>query len=125
MKFLLTLALCLLGTTFAIESRCNEPKQIGTCKAMMRKYRYNPDTAECEIFVYGGCGGNGNNFNTLEDCQKACIDETVESQPPSARRLLQEEEGDCRSSGCVEGKECLPVNLACFRYPCPAMYACQ
>ena len=27
---------------------------------------------KCGKFIYGGCGGNENNFATLEDCHKRC-----------------------------------------------------
>ncbi|KAA3672025.1 uncharacterized protein DEA37_0012962 [Paragonimus westermani] len=26
----------------------------------------------CETFVYSGCGGNGNRFDTLKDCTDLC-----------------------------------------------------
>lgn len=31
-------------------------------------------SGQCEKFVYGGCGGNENNYNTLEECELACED---------------------------------------------------
>lgn len=28
--------------------------------------------SRCEIFFFGGCGGNGNNFKTLKECHDTC-----------------------------------------------------
>ncbi|XP_044783529.2 trophoblast Kunitz domain protein 1 isoform X4 [Bubalus bubalis] len=51
---------------------CMEPKFVGVCKASMTRYFYNAQTGHCELFVYSGCGGNENNFPTLEECMKTC-----------------------------------------------------
>ena len=48
------------------------PPVTGLCKAYMPRFYYNNKTNECEDFVYGGCGGNGNNFETKEVCEKTC-----------------------------------------------------
>ncbi|KAJ1076415.1 hypothetical protein K5549_002455 [Capra hircus] len=52
---------------------CMEPKFVGVCNGSMTRYFYNAQTGHCEIFVYGGCGGNENNFQTLEECMKTCF----------------------------------------------------
>ena len=40
--------------------------------AFMTRYNYNNETGACETFTYGGCGGNGNNYKTQEDCEVNC-----------------------------------------------------
>ncbi|XP_028940058.1 tissue factor pathway inhibitor [Antrostomus carolinensis] len=45
----------------------------GPCKAIHMRYYFNIQSRECEIFEYGGCHGNENNFLTLEECQKKCV----------------------------------------------------
>jgi hypothetical protein len=42
---------------------------------------------ECKYFFFGGCDGNGNNFDKLEDCQRRCGNgaaTTPASGPPTA-----------------------------------------
>merc|ERR1712133_254257 len=58
------------GSTNAI---CNLPEDGGRCRALLERYRFNPETRKCEIFQYGVCGGNENNFEDIKDCEKACI----------------------------------------------------
>nr|XP_009664563.1 PREDICTED: tissue factor pathway inhibitor isoform X3 [Struthio camelus australis] len=45
----------------------------GPCKAIHMRYYFNLQSRKCEIFEYGGCHGNENNFLTLEECQKKCV----------------------------------------------------
>ncbi|KAB7496700.1 Boophilin-H2 [Armadillidium nasatum] len=51
---------------------CNRPKVVGNCNAAFPRYFYNNATGQCEKFTYGGCGGNGNNFKLLSDCEDKC-----------------------------------------------------
>ncbi|CAC5425297.1 unnamed protein product [Mytilus coruscus] len=51
---------------------CKIEHESGRCRARSERYYYNWKTAQCEQFIYGGCGGNGNNFQSISDCQAAC-----------------------------------------------------
>jgi hypothetical protein len=42
------------------------------CTAAFRRFYYNTITKKCELFIYGGCGGNSNNFDTKKECKAAC-----------------------------------------------------
>uniref|UniRef100_A0A8D0HW17 BPTI/Kunitz inhibitor domain-containing protein n=1 Tax=Sphenodon punctatus TaxID=8508 RepID=A0A8D0HW17_SPHPU len=48
------------------------PSRAGPCDAVFDRFFYNVRSGKCEQFVYGGCGGNSNNFETLEKCQRRC-----------------------------------------------------
>lgn len=58
--------------------KCAEKTETGMCRAMFQRYTYNPSTDSCEQFIYGGCGGNGNNFITKNLCEKACLNENYQ-----------------------------------------------
>ncbi|GFS71683.1 papilin [Nephila pilipes] len=51
---------------------CFLPKVVGNCQALIPKYFFNKRTGKCEEFKYGGCDGNGNNFETKEKCERIC-----------------------------------------------------
>ena len=53
-------------------SLCSLPEDRGPCRAISLRWFYNPRQQKCEIFVYGGCAGNANRFQTLPDCVSAC-----------------------------------------------------
>ncbi|XP_075756907.1 eppin-like [Pelodiscus sinensis] len=56
----------------AVTDLCHLPSVCGFCKARFPRFFYNWSSQSCEVFVYGGCGGNQNNFETKEECQAAC-----------------------------------------------------
>ncbi|BFZ20775.1 hypothetical protein BsWGS_23814 [Bradybaena similaris] len=64
--------LCLQALGQDRPSLCSLPAEPGNCRAHMPKYFYNSLTGACERFIYGGCPGNDNRFDTIEACQAAC-----------------------------------------------------
>ena len=52
--------------------RCLLPKVIGPCRARAPRYYYDKTTGYCHYFVYGGCRGNENRFQTIDECNDSC-----------------------------------------------------
>lgn len=74
---------------------CDLPKRIGMCRASMKRFWYNKQTHQCERFIFGGCDGNSNNFETKEQCDSTCPDvvlcprlDLVHSMQPCKRSAL-------------------------------------
>ncbi|XP_069118856.1 thrombin inhibitor hemalin-like [Argopecten irradians] len=59
-----------MGAAVPDTSACSEPKQTGMCFALFYRYYFNSNTKQCEQFIYGGCGGNENNFFTRAECEQ-------------------------------------------------------
>ncbi|KAM9663652.1 tissue factor pathway inhibitor [Trichechus inunguis] len=55
-----------------INSFCALKADDGPCRAMMKRFFFNIHTQQCEEFVYGGCEGNQNRFESLEECKEKC-----------------------------------------------------
>nr|WVG99543.1 kunitz-type serine protease inhibitor [Pseudonaja textilis] len=51
---------------------CELPADTGSCKGNVPRFYYNADHHQCLKFIYGGCGGNANNFKTIEECKSTC-----------------------------------------------------
>uniref|UniRef100_A0A8D2KYX4 BPTI/Kunitz inhibitor domain-containing protein n=1 Tax=Varanus komodoensis TaxID=61221 RepID=A0A8D2KYX4_VARKO len=64
---------------------CRLPSVCGNCKAMFPRYFYNAASQKCEQFIYGGCGGNRNNFETEEECSKTCSFPRDDAHRPSGK----------------------------------------
>ncbi|CAD7079096.1 unnamed protein product [Hermetia illucens] len=72
---LILLLISIIATAFSgsiNRDMCSQPAQAGRCFAYMERYHYKSDINECMKFIYGGCGGNNNNFMTREACEVAC-----------------------------------------------------
>lgn len=55
-----------------IYDSCLVSKVVGRCRASFPRWWYNVTEGACQPFVYGGCGRNGNNYVTKEECVKSC-----------------------------------------------------
>ncbi|RNA30102.1 papilin isoform X1, partial [Brachionus plicatilis] len=70
------------------EDRCVSPKDIQVCELPpvsptilvdtpdclqnLTRFYYDASSASCKSFSYSGCYGNGNNFQSLEECDRKC-----------------------------------------------------
>nr|XP_033952439.1 kunitz-type U1-aranetoxin-Av1a-like isoform X1 [Pseudochaenichthys georgianus] len=61
-------------TLFNAIEDCKKAPEHGPCRPLLiiERYFYNPSSMTCEIFSYGGCGGNLNNFEDKAKCMESC-----------------------------------------------------
>ncbi|XP_036189535.1 collagen alpha-1(VII) chain isoform X2 [Myotis myotis] len=65
---------------------CSLPLDEGSCSAYTLRWYHRAagGTRACHPFVYGGCGGNANRFETREACERHCLPPGAPSQGAGA-----------------------------------------
>ena len=51
---------------------CHLPPEVGPCEGRFPRWFFNTSSSQCELFIYGGCHGNNNQFGTLNECIDLC-----------------------------------------------------
>ena len=51
-----------------------QPHQPGPCYGNFARWFYNHESGGCQQFIYGGCMGNENRFNSEAECLDRCQD---------------------------------------------------
>ena len=71
---------------------CEQPRVDGHCEDrgvyIKRRFYFDSQARQCFVFDYAGCGGNQNNFEDQNTCERHCnvdidIDETTPSTTAS------------------------------------------
>ncbi|CAJ0561764.1 unnamed protein product, partial [Mesorhabditis spiculigera] len=66
-------ALCRAEQAWASEEDvCKMGRESGPCSDAVTQWYYDKEIAGCRQFTYGGCRGNGNRFDTREQCEGKC-----------------------------------------------------
>ncbi|XP_045612879.1 uncharacterized protein [Procambarus clarkii] len=62
---------------------CGVKPTPGECRGAFPRFYYNPETDQCDCFVYGGCGQEGleSSYKTLEDCHRTCLPSSLQEGP--------------------------------------------
>ncbi|XP_070780782.1 protein AMBP-like [Enoplosus armatus] len=63
---------------------CQAAPDTGPCFGLHQRYFYNSSSMSCELFKYGGCLGNQNNFENERECLQRCRTEAVCRLPMAA-----------------------------------------
>lgn len=58
---------------FALD-KCLLLQDNGSCNNVSSKFFYDSQDGVCKTFMYGGCGGNENRFDTKQQCEQHCSD---------------------------------------------------
>ncbi|XP_048486291.1 papilin isoform X3 [Plutella xylostella] len=74
---------------------CNMEQDSGSCDGYYIKWFYDRLRGDCGQFIYTGCGGNQNNFETQEACEGRCIygqlQPTTALPPSTASQTVQQQ----------------------------------
>ncbi|XP_062436150.1 collagen alpha-1(VII) chain-like isoform X7 [Rhea pennata] len=55
-----------------LPATCLQPMDEGSCQRYALLWYYHPEADACRPFVFGGCRGNGNRFETKWKCEQQC-----------------------------------------------------
>ncbi|KAJ8007238.1 hypothetical protein DPEC_G00115460 [Dallia pectoralis] len=86
---------------------CQQPMSEGGCSEYVLLWYYHPPAKACRPFIYGGCEGNRNRFNTRQECQRWCVREWRGLEPGSMMLFL--------STLLGLGVLCAPTSSLCLR----------
>lgn len=53
--------------------RCSQVLDPGPCRDYIVKWYYDATANSCAQFWFGGCLGNGNQFETEKSCRETCV----------------------------------------------------
>ncbi|KAM6951434.1 WAP, Kazal, immunoglobulin, Kunitz and NTR domain-containing protein 2 [Aplochiton taeniatus] len=67
-----TFEACMLCCGPEVSGPCGLASLQGPCKAYEPRWAYSISLQQCQSFIYGGCNGNGNNFDSKEACEEMC-----------------------------------------------------
>uniref|UniRef100_A0A8C1XVA5 Amyloid-beta A4 protein n=1 Tax=Cyprinus carpio TaxID=7962 RepID=A0A8C1XVA5_CYPCA len=87
---------------------CFASAETGPCRAMLARWYFVREEGRCAPFIYGGCGGNRNNFESEEYCLSVCSVPTPSSSPPDAvDRYLETPADENEHTHFLKAKESL------------------
>ncbi|XP_076850299.1 amyloid beta precursor like protein 2 isoform X7 [Brachyhypopomus gauderio] len=64
-----------------VKAVCSLEAETGPCRASMPRWHFHMRQRKCVRFIYGGCAGNRNNFDSEEYCMAVCKRLTVLPTP--------------------------------------------
>ena len=64
--------LCLITVCLWFLDVCALPADAGSCELSHTRWYYDRLTGQCKQFIYGGCQGNANRYESREACEASC-----------------------------------------------------
>ncbi|CAJ0593741.1 unnamed protein product [Cylicocyclus nassatus] len=93
---------------------CKLPREQGNCGTYSNRWWFNAKTGNCEEFIYSGCQGNSNNFETYKECQDYCRDARSEPQCIQGTALTDSNGNFIICGGSTAASTTCPANHYCY-----------
>ncbi|XP_047467566.1 kunitz-type protease inhibitor 1a [Mugil cephalus] len=93
------------------EHHCMAPMKPGPCRGSFPRYHYNAASEKCELFMFGGCRENLNNYLTMQECTNACYGSEKGSKSGRGLPVPGTSEEKC-------GSPCTPEQFTCANGCC-------
>ncbi|KAK6030499.1 Kunitz/Bovine pancreatic trypsin inhibitor domain protein [Ostertagia ostertagi] len=93
---------------------CKLPREQGNCGTYSNRWWFNAKTGNCEEFIYSGCQGNANNFETYKECQDYCRDARSEPQCIQGTALTDSNGNFIICGGTTAASTTCPANHYCY-----------
>ncbi|MCP9260627.1 Kunitz/Bovine pancreatic trypsin inhibitor domain protein [Dirofilaria immitis] len=91
------------------KNRCFLPLISGTGAYSLSRYYFDSEASLCRPFIYSGFNGNGNNFETIQECRITC----PEYDNPCPVGLPYVDENDGSVAFCSPANLLCPMNYWC------------
>lgn len=79
------------STASPVGDICQLSYDSGPCRGYFPRWYYAHDDNSCKQFIYGGCDGNDNKFETRKECEARCVVKT--SRPDEGPQEYDSNEG--------------------------------
>lgn len=115
--------------------QCGQQFDSGPCVGSFKRFFFDVSDQLCHSFEFSGCGGNSNNYRTLEECQQTCLKLKNANQTITGDESHNTSDGQsCRFNGhiyaigdrldigqtCVECRCRVPPDMTCVHQSCPS-----
>lgn len=80
---------------------CNYPKRTGMCRAAITRYYFDKESKSCKEFTFGGCGANGNNFDSVDECEKTCVKPKIKKSKKPKKSKSRNAKKDANKSSKI------------------------
>ncbi|CAG0879216.1 unnamed protein product [Darwinula stevensoni] len=100
---------------------CFQDKKRGICSGNLTRWYFDPSSNKCQDFSFSGCGGNLNNFDSIEECKTVCpvMTDCEKMREENKAKALKYKKSmflpECNvETGAFESKQCLPDLGLCW-----------
>jgi len=107
--------------------QCLQPRDPGTCRGAFERWRFDSATLRCVSFIYGGCGGNDNRFDTEAACRATCVTglppgcgDDIATMRPEGCPCVEDSQCEtfCSSPSVETTGQCEPASAGYCGSPC-------